>query len=319
LIVRRRHCDRAAARVAAGTATGRAPSPFFHVHLATMTIQNVSDTARWVAMYRAMETDRPDAHFRDPFARRLAGAQGEAILSSMSRAKQMAWPMIVRTAVMDEIILDAVTRLGADLVLNLAAGLDARPWRLDLPPALRWVDVDLPGMVEHKSAVMQGEQPKCHYQAVAADLSDSAERDQVLARVTADAQRALVVSEGLLVYLQPDDVAALASALHGQAACRWWLTDLASPRLLEMMQKWWGKQTGSASFRFAPAEESGFFARFGWKELLWRGTMDDARRLKREMRGMWLWRIPMRFASPTKKEEVSRFSGVLLLERDGEG
>jgi len=35
-----------------------------------MTIENVSDTARWVAVYRAMETARPDAIFKDPFADR---------------------------------------------------------------------------------------------------------------------------------------------------------------------------------------------------------------------------------------------------------
>jgi O-methyltransferase involved in polyketide biosynthesis len=31
-------------------------------------IRNISDTARWMAVYRARETERPDAHFRDPFA-----------------------------------------------------------------------------------------------------------------------------------------------------------------------------------------------------------------------------------------------------------
>src|SRR5262245_36590036 len=111
-----------------------------------MTIRNVSDTARWVAEYRAMETDRPDAIFRDPYARKLAGPEGAQIVASMPRGKAFAWPMIVRTAVFDEIILDRV-RAGADLVLNLAAGLDARPWRLDLPATLRWVDVDLPGIL----------------------------------------------------------------------------------------------------------------------------------------------------------------------------
>ena len=39
-------------------------------------IENISDTARWVAVYRAMETERPDAIFRDPFAARLAGDTG---------------------------------------------------------------------------------------------------------------------------------------------------------------------------------------------------------------------------------------------------
>lgn len=34
-------------------------------------IRNVSDTARWVAVFRAMESERPDAVFRDPLARRL--------------------------------------------------------------------------------------------------------------------------------------------------------------------------------------------------------------------------------------------------------
>ena len=48
-------------------------------------IRNVSDTARWVAFYRAMESERPDAVFRDPFARRLAGERGEAIVRTVAR------------------------------------------------------------------------------------------------------------------------------------------------------------------------------------------------------------------------------------------
>lgn len=73
-----------------------------------MAIENVSDTARWVAVYRAMESARPDAIFRDPFADRLAGERGHEILDGLPKGRAMAWPMIVRTAVFDEIILDAV-------------------------------------------------------------------------------------------------------------------------------------------------------------------------------------------------------------------
>src|SRR5262249_61376333 len=96
-------------------------------------IENVSDTAGWVAVYRAMETARPDAIFRDPYAARLAGEKGEAIVDSMKRGRQMAWAMIVRTAVFDEII-EAQIRAGADQVVNLAAGLGTRAWRMK-PPA----------------------------------------------------------------------------------------------------------------------------------------------------------------------------------------
>jgi O-methyltransferase involved in polyketide biosynthesis len=99
-----------------------------------MPIEHVSDTARWVAFYRAMETERPDAIFRDPFARQLAGPEGERIVRELPRGRASAWAMITRTAVFDEIILDLVQHRDVDLVLNLAAGLDARPWRLPLPP-----------------------------------------------------------------------------------------------------------------------------------------------------------------------------------------
>ena len=99
-----------------------------------MTIEHVSDTARWVAVYRAMETERPDAIFKDPFARRLAGERGQEIVDEMKMGRQMAWAMIVRTKVFDEVILDVIRREQVDLVLNLACGLDARAWRLDVPP-----------------------------------------------------------------------------------------------------------------------------------------------------------------------------------------
>src|SRR5438876_10061135 len=93
-----------------------------------MTIENISDTAKWVAEYRAMETDRPDAIFRDPFARRLAGPDGARIVDSMKRGRTFAWPMIVRTAVMEEVILDRVRGGGVGRVLDLAAGLDVGAW-----------------------------------------------------------------------------------------------------------------------------------------------------------------------------------------------
>ena len=280
-------------------------------------IENVSDTARWVAVYRAMETERPDAHFRDPWARKLAGERGEAIVRSMPRGRQTAWPMIVRTQVFDEVILERVRQHGVDLVLNLAAGLDTRAWRLDLPPELRWVDVDLPGMIEYKSGVMRDETPRCRHESIAADLADADARAAVFARVAEGARRALVVSEGLLIYLAPEDVGALAAALHAHPAFRWWLTDLASPKLMQWMQKSWGKQVrdGNAPFRFAPEDGSAFFARHGWREEAWSSTLEEAQRLKREMPMAWLFRFMGRLAPAKKREEFRRFAITTLLER----
>lgn len=281
-------------------------------------IQNVSDTARWVAFYRAMESERPDAIFRDPWARRLAGDRGEAMVRTMPRGRQMAWAMIVRTAVMDEVISRLVGQ-GADLVLNLAAGLDARPWRLDLPAELRWVDVDLPGILGYKTATLAGAAPRCRYEAVHADLTDEAVRDAVFARIGSEAQRVLVVTEGLLVYLDPAEVRSLAGALHAQPSFRWWLTDLMAQRLMARLQRLWGKQLGkgNAPFRFAPAEGAAFFEPLGWREAEWRSSVGEGARLRREMAGMWLWRAFTRLLPRGRREEFSRLAGFLLLENVG--
>lgn len=281
-----------------------------------MAIENISDTARWVAVYRAMESERPDAIFRDPFARRLAGAKGEEIVGALKRGHQMAWAMIVRTASFDELILGRV-RAGADMVVNLAAGLDARPWRLDLPPSLRWVDVDLPGILGHKTAMLKDEQPRCQYEAVHADLTDVSVRRSLLARLGSEGNNTLIVTEGLLIYLTADQVSALAGDLHDQRSFRWWLFDIVSPMLLVRMNRMWGSTlaSGNAPFHFAPAEGTAYFSPLGWSELEFRSNFMEAHRLKREMPMMWFWRFLMRFSPPARVEAMRRFAGAVLLER----
>lgn len=282
-----------------------------------MAIEHVSDTARWVAVYRAMETERPDAIFRDPFARKLAGERGQQIVDEMKRGRSMAWAMIVRTAVFDEVILDVIRREKVDLVVNLACGLDARAWRLDVSPELRWVDVDFPVMIDYKSEIMRGEKTVCKYEAVATDLTDDRARSALFARLGASAQRALVISEGLLIYLTPDDVGKLAGALHAQQSFKWWVIDIAHPQLLKMMTKMWGGAVsgGNAPFLFAPEEGTEFFLPFGWRERTFRGNMEEAARLKREMSGMWVYKLFSIFQGKKQREIYKRFAGTVLFER----
>ena len=285
-----------------------------------MPIQNVSDTARWVAIYRAMETERPDAIFKDPFARRLAGESGEEIVANMKYGKQGAWAMIVRTAVMDEIIRQAIAE-GADTIVNLAAGLDARPWRMDLPASLSWVDVDLPGILNHKTEMLKGERTRCRYEAVTMDLRERPARKALFARIGAGAKKVLVVAEGLLIYLEPEQVGELADDLSAVPTFKWWLIDLASPQLVEWMRGKWGDaaQKANAPFRFAPEESTAFFLPHGWKENQYRSSWEESKRLNRPMSNSWLWRIigffMMLTASKEKKEKFKRFSGIVLLER----
>jgi O-methyltransferase involved in polyketide biosynthesis len=209
-------------------------------------------------------------------------------------------------------------RGGVDLVLNLAAGLDARPWRLDLPAQLRWVDVDLPGILGHKVEEMKNERPRCRYEPVMLDLTDVAKRRALFSQLNGESTQALVVTEGLLIYLEPDQVADLARDLHAQSRFRWWLTDLGSPRLLAFSKRSWGKtlDRANAPFKFAPANNTKFFEPLGWREVVYRNTADDARRLRRLPRFVSLFRF-LAYLQPRRvREEMKRFAGNVLLERD---
>jgi methyltransferase (TIGR00027 family) len=282
-----------------------------------MAIENVSDTARWVAMYRAMESERPDALFNDPFARRLAGEKGEEIVRTLKDGRSMAWAMIVRTQIFDEIIMAELRTDGIDLVLNLAAGLDARPWRLDLPATLQWIDVDLPDILRYKLASMGDAKARCAYEAVEADLTDADVRRALFSRIATRSRRTLVVTEGLLIYLSDAEVAALATDLHAIPSFARWVIDLASPRLMKIMKKSWGAAaaSGNAPFKFAPATGTDFFREYGWEERAFHSTMEEAQRLHREMKMMWLWRFLGKLQPARVREEFRRMSGTVVLER----
>src|SRR5512138_1756219 len=109
-------------------------------------LRNISDTSRWVAVYRAIESERPDAWFHDPLAARLAGERGREIAKTMEFARKNSWSFVARTVLFDRVVTAAVNE-GADMVVNLAAGLDTRPYRMDLPADLPWIEVDLPGLL----------------------------------------------------------------------------------------------------------------------------------------------------------------------------
>src|SRR4051794_23962312 len=104
-------------------------------------IENISDTALWVAYYRALESERPDALFCDPFAKLLAGSRGQEITEFMDYTKKHTWALAVRTALLDKLILETIKSKEIDTVLNLACGLDTRAYRLSLPALLKWIEV----------------------------------------------------------------------------------------------------------------------------------------------------------------------------------
>ena len=99
-------------------------------------IAHVSDTALMTAACRALETDRADGLIRDPFAARLAGDRGMAIVRALDRLEIMCFGIAIRSRFLDQLVLDTVSGQGIATVLSVGSGLDTRPWRLELPAAL---------------------------------------------------------------------------------------------------------------------------------------------------------------------------------------
>ena len=276
-------------------------------------VRDISDTALWVASYRARETERPDALFRDPFARALAGDRGEKIARSQTFANKNVWSFVARTVLFDRFITAAV-RGGAELVVNLAAGLDTRPYRMDLPRTLRWVEVDLPGILDYKESVLKGAAPVCALERVRLDLSEVTARRALFARLAQTSSRAVVATEGLLVYLAREEVVSLAHDLAAVPPFQTWITDLVSPGVVKRLNAHGGEMVAAAGapYKFAPPEGPAFFAPLGWTPSQVASLLKTAGRMNRLPFFMKL--LSLLPESPTPPANRP-WSAVLQLER----
>jgi O-methyltransferase involved in polyketide biosynthesis len=152
-----------------------------------------------------------------------------------------------------------------------------------LPSSLKWIEVDLPEILAYKEELLKPEKPACKLERVRVDLSDADVRRSLLGRLAGEASKALVITEGLLIYLRAEQVSSLAEDLKGFPAFRRWVLDIASPGLLSMLQKNTHQQFGSdvPPLQFAPKDGPIFFTRHGWKPLEVHSALKTAARLKR--------------------------------------
>jgi methyltransferase (TIGR00027 family) len=245
-------------------------------------VRNISDTARWVAYFRALETQRPDALFHDPYAELLAGELGSQIAEALADGNKQEWAWTTRTYLFDKFLMNEIQG-GADLVLGLGTGLDTRPYRLKLPSNIQWVEIDLPEILAYKEEILEAEKPACRLQRISLDLLDIQARRSLFAELDGRAQKIVVFSEGLLIYLSPEEVASLAQDISAIGNCHSWVLDLVSPGQLTLMQRSAGRKLSEvgASFKFAPAEGTNFFAPSGWKPEGVEGMLKNAAILKR--------------------------------------
>ena len=279
-------------------------------------VENVSDTAFWVAHYRARESARPDALFHDPLAQRLAGAHGEAIARAIPGRVMTGWIISIRTVIIDDYLRLAISQ-GVDLVLNLGAGLDTRPYRLDFIDKVTWVEVDYPDMIAYKDKQLAGETPRCKLERVKLDLADVAARQRFLAEMNARSQNILVLTEGVLPYLDNESVAALADDLRRQDHIRFWIADYTAPQVQRFRRRLSRRHLRNAAFKFAPGDWYDFFTRHGWQCSAMRYYLEESIRLNRPIKLPLPYRLAMSvqwlFATREQRKNFGKFAGFALL------
>jgi len=272
-------------------------------------ITHVSDTALMVAACRAHETAQPDAFFRDPFAARLAGERGVAILNALPHANVARMGLSIRARFVDELLLEALSVHPITTVLSIGSGLDTRPWRLDLPSSLRWIEVDFADVLDYKDRLMNSETPRCHRERLSVDVNDPEQR-RLMYEMSAGAP-ALMITEGLLMYLSAATVDALAAEIQSQGGVAYWISDLTTTAFTSAL----GGADAMKSIRHVQASDAikgeqilEVLQRHGWKTEAMRSYIRDVEFvMERVRRSMGSATAPAPSFPPEDPTGVHRF------------
>ncbi|TCO55070.1 SAM-dependent methyltransferase [Actinocrispum wychmicini] len=179
-------------------------------------LSDVSRTAVGVARLRALETNRPDRLFADPYASAFVP---EGTPDNRAGTSVFRLHIVIRTRFYDDYLL-AATAAGCRQVVLVAAGLDTRAFRLSWPAGLRLYELDLPALLAYKEKVLtaEGATPSVARTVVPVDLREDWPGALRAAGFDPTVPTAWLV-EGLLVYLTAEDAAKLLTSV----------TDLSAP------------------------------------------------------------------------------------------
>lgn len=177
-------------------------------------MEAVSYTAQWTAAARAVESERADRLFEDPYARTLAGPTGFSLLERYAGAGTVPF-LAIRTKYIDEQAVNAAAKHSARQVVLVAAGMDTRTWRLDWPEGTVLYELDRPALLEAKHDML-GEEPlpaSRERRPLAVDLAGEW-TDTLTAAGFNPAEPTVWIMEGLLFFLPEAAVRKLLTTLR---------------------------------------------------------------------------------------------------------
>lgn len=237
----------------------------------------VSRTALGVAAKRAVEQERDDRLFDDPYAAQLAGDELPALLKkweSLGRDLQQVKAKRTRfVAVRTRIFDDFLKRVQSPMcqVVILGAGMDARAYRLPWLPDVRLYEVDRPEVLEHKDTILKDFTPRCQRHVIPCDLSGNWMMQLVNQGFQPD-RPSIWLLEGLVMYLEePEANNLLMSVATFSSPGSYLGVDLVSLKSLEadgerVRQHW----------RFGTDEPEELLSAYGWNAKVYQPGEDGA-------------------------------------------
>jgi methyltransferase (TIGR00027 family) len=236
-------------------------------------MDSVAATSRWIAAVRARESEAEHALFNDPLARKLAGQEGFAYLDRMIelqpegvRALNVAY-LVLRTRFLDDLLTEAANA-GIRQVVLLAAGMDARAFRMAWPPGTALYELDQPEVIAYKNALLGAESPACRRVPIGVDL-----RDDWVSRLLASGfqpeRPCAWLVEGLLMYLEAPAAEAVLNSVSSLSAPGSRLgidlinaDFLTHPRMRPMLDY---MEESGAPWRYGINEPERYLAGLGWE------------------------------------------------------
>jgi O-methyltransferase involved in polyketide biosynthesis len=199
-------------------------------------LEGVPETLLWTLYHRATEARRDDAMLHDPMAVELVERIDFPFAERFGRPSDLfAQGQALRALRFDQAIGRFAAAHPGGAVVALAEGLETQFWRVD-DGRMRWLGVELP-----EAAAVSGELLPAapRRRLLACSALDFRWMDEV------DASRGLLVTaQGLLMYLQPDDVHGLIGAIARRFR--------GSGLLFDTIPRWWSNRTLSDAGMVGP-------------------------------------------------------------------
>jgi O-methyltransferase involved in polyketide biosynthesis len=178
----------------------------------------VPETLLWALWHRAAYAEGPLAILPDPVAADLLRRIDYPFRAHFGAPRP--WHAL-RAREADGLIRHHLARHPGAAVVTLGGGLETRFWRVSPGPGVRWITVELPEVVALRTRLLPADPARQDIAGSAADLA--------WLEAVPEGPPPLVEATGLLMYLDPGDVAAIIGGLFARFPAATLIFDTVPP------------------------------------------------------------------------------------------